>query len=55
MKQIINPPPSKWESLLARPSASYDALEPIVAKVFTAIESRGDTAIREFTEEFDKS
>ncbi|MDC0485566.1 histidinol dehydrogenase [Flavobacteriaceae bacterium] len=54
MKQIINPPPSKWESLLARPSASYDALEPIVAKVFTAIESRGDTAIREFTEEFDK-
>jgi histidinol dehydrogenase len=54
MKQIINPPPSKWESLLARPSASYDALEPIVAKVFTAIESRGDTAIREFTEKFDK-
>jgi len=54
MEQSINPPFSTWESLLARPTASYNSLEPLVAEVFEAVKSQGDAAVRKFTQQFDK-
>ncbi|MDB2342787.1 histidinol dehydrogenase [Flavobacteriaceae bacterium] len=54
MKEYISPPLMEWESLLARPTASYEALEPVVEKVFEAVKTRGDSAVREFTAQFDQ-
>lgn len=53
MKQIINPPESVWESIFARPTASYESLEPIVSKVFEEVKVGGDAAVRKFTKKFD--
>jgi len=39
---------------LARPTASYTELEPIVAKVFNEVCKRGDTALKDYTAEFDQ-
>ena len=46
MQEYINPPLMELESLLARPTASYEALEPVVENVFEAVKSRGDSAVR---------
>jgi len=54
MQEYISPPLMEWESLLARPTASYEALEPVVENVFEAIKTRGDSAVREFTAQFDQ-
>ena len=54
MQEYINPPLMELESLLARPTASYEALEPVVENVFEAVKSRGDSAVREFTTQFDQ-
>ena len=54
MQEYISPPLMEWESLLARPTASYEALEPVVENVFEAVKTRGDSAVREFTTQFDK-
>jgi histidinol dehydrogenase len=54
MQEYISPPLMEWESLLARPTASYEALEPVVEKVFKAVKTRGDSAVREFTAQFDQ-
>ena len=54
MKQIINPPESVWESIFARPTASYESLEPIVSNVFEEVKVGGDAAVRKFTKKFDK-
>jgi len=39
---------------LARPTASYTELEPLVAKVFNEVRERGDAALKEYTAEFDQ-
>ena len=54
MQEYISPPLMEWESLLARPTASYEALEPVVENVFEAVKTRGDSAVREFTTQFDQ-
>ncbi len=54
MQEDICPPLMEWESLLARPTASYEALEPVVENVFEAVKTRGDSAVREFTAQFDQ-
>lgn len=54
MQEYISPPLIEWESLLARPTASYEALEPVVENVFEAVKTRGDSAVREFTAQFDQ-
>lgn len=54
MQEYISPPLMEWESLLARPTASYEALEPVVENVFEAVKTRGDSAVREFTAQFDQ-
>lgn len=54
MQEYLCPPLMEWESLLARPTASYEALEPVVENIFEAVKSRGDSAVREFTTQFDQ-
>ena len=54
MEQFLQPAREEWESLLARPTASYTELEPIVAKVFNEVRERGDAALKDYTTQFDK-
>ena len=54
MQHYIDPKKEIWENLLARPTASYTELEPIVAKVFNEVRERGDAALKEYTAEFDQ-
>ena len=54
MQHYIDPKKEIWENLLARPTASYTELEPIVAKVFNEVIERGDAALKEYTAEFDQ-
>ena len=54
MQHYIDPKKETWENLLARPTASYTELEPIVAKVFNEVRERGDTALKDYTAEFDQ-
>ena len=54
MQHYIDPKKEIWENLLARPTASYTELEPIVAKVFNEVSERGDAALKEYTAEFDQ-
>ncbi|MGB2475394.1 MAG: histidinol dehydrogenase [Flavobacteriaceae bacterium] len=54
MQTFLNPSPSDWSSLLERPTASYANLEPIVNEVFTAVQSKGDQAVKSYTRQFDQ-
>ena len=54
MKQYINPSSKEWTHLLERPNASSSDLEVVVAEVFEQVKARGDKAIKEYTQEFDK-
>ena len=53
MNKIYNPDKADWESLLKRPTQSFEAIEDIVAKVFANVKSRGNDAIKEYTQKFD--
>lgn len=53
MKQFINPSKSQWQALQARPTASYEDVMPVVDTVFSAIQSKGDKAIRQYSTQFD--
>ena len=50
MEQFISPDKSSWDALLARPTATYDDLEPLVAEVFEAVKTQGDAAVRGYTQ-----
>jgi len=54
MKKYFNPERREWSKLLQRPTPSFDTLEPAVKEVFDAIRTHGDTAIRKYTQKFDK-
>lgn len=55
MEAIIKyPPQSTWESILQRPTQSVEAIESIVNEVFLAVKQNGDTAIAQYTKQFDK-
>ena len=53
MNKIFNPKQDEWKSLLQRPTQSFDAIEPVVASVFKAVEKDGDKAIKSYTQKFD--
>ena len=53
MEKYISPNSTTWEALLARPTATYDDLEPLVAEIFEAVKLNGDDAIRYYTKKFD--
>lgn len=54
MEEYIYPLQSEWDKLIERPTASYDDLEDLVSNIFEQIKTRGDDAIFEYTNEFDK-
>ncbi len=54
MKKVINPPSTQWSEILARPTQTVDDIEPIVKTIFADIQAKGDLAISEYTEKFDK-
>ena len=54
MKQYINPSSKEWIHLLERPNASSSDLEVVVAEVFEQVKAKGDKAIKEYTQKFDK-
>ena len=54
MEEYIYPLQSEWDKLIERPTASYDDLEDLVSNIFEQIKTRGDGAIFEYTNEFDK-
>lgn len=53
MKKYISPNSATWEDLLARPTATYDDLEPLVAEIFEAVKLSGDKAVMQYTKKFD--
>jgi histidinol dehydrogenase len=53
MERIQYPKQADWEVLLARPTATYESLEPLVREVFDAVASQGDEAIKSYTYQFD--
>ena len=48
------PPKESWDSLISRPTSDYSGKFTVVAEVMEEIRLRGDAAIREYTEKFDK-
>ena len=54
MKQYINPSSKEWTHLLERPNASSSDLEVVVEEVFEQVKAKGDKAIKEYTQKFDK-
>ncbi len=53
MKKIYNPIPSKWSSILERPTKTVSDIESTVEEVFTDVQNNGDNAIRNYTQRFD--
>lgn len=53
MKTVINPARSTWAESLERPTMNLEVIEERVKPVMEAVQSRGDAALREFTEQFD--
>ncbi len=54
VEKYIKPVREEWQELLARPVKSFDDIEATVASVFKEIRSEGDTAVKRYTEKFDK-
>lgn len=53
MQLINNPNPIDWKELCQRPTASLEELMPIVRSVFEEVSRNGDTALKNYTEQFD--
>ena len=54
MKTVILPSEDKWEALCKRPASVKSELEDIVRKIINDVKSRGDEAVIEYSEKFDK-
>lgn len=55
MKTLINPDLKEWIKLVKRPSKSVMELDQIVDEVFDNIRKKGDNALFDYTEKFDKA
>jgi len=53
MKTIYNPDKKDWGTILARPTATVEAIEGTVTAIFEDIQKKGDKAIASYTEKFD--
>jgi histidinol dehydrogenase len=54
MKTYINPSRSQWKNILARPALDIDALDSKVKSILDEVKKKGDSAVIEFTKQFDK-
>jgi len=51
---VINfPYRNDWASILARPTSTFETIEPLVDEVFEKVKLQGDAAVREYTAQFD--
>lgn len=55
MQNYNNPSRSEWESILKRPTATFDDVESVVVEVFNAVKASGDQALKEYTKKFDRT
>src|SRR5690348_17302552 len=53
MQLINNPKRKDWPSLLARPALNALSLEKKVRKILNKVKKDGDSAVKQFTREFD--
>ncbi len=53
MKKIHNPDRKDWKQILKRPTQTVGDIEDIVKSVFRDVESKGDIALKEYTQKFD--
>ena len=53
MNKIYNPKQENWDSLLERPTKTVDDIESTVKEIFTAVQSKGDEAVNQYTAQFD--
>ena len=53
MKTYLSPEPNTWADILRRPTMAAADLDKIVGEVLSNIATRGDEAVREYTERFD--
>ena len=53
MEWIRYPERNSWEALLKRPEKDLSTLEDLVESVFSEVESKGDQALKTYTEKFD--
>lgn len=54
MQVVRYPEKSEWEALLKRPVEDTRDLEDLVGAVFEQVRERGDAALKDYTEQFDK-
>ncbi len=54
MNIVENPTRELWKSLSERPGCDTSSVRPLVATVLADVKARGDSALREYTERFDK-
>lgn len=55
MKIFLNPEPSVWPEISARPQLALDFLESSVRNVMNRVKTSGDKAVRDLTMQFDKA
>ncbi|NKI32237.1 histidinol dehydrogenase [Croceivirga thetidis] len=54
MEKCFNPDKTQWTKILARPTQTFDAIEPIAKEVFELVKNKGNKAIFDYTKKFDK-
>src|SRR5690606_1083249 len=54
IRKYYNPSSEEWSEIQKRPNLDLQDLEATVEKIFEQVAERGDEAIKEFTEKFDK-
>lgn len=55
MKVFDNPARSEWDTLLQRPVAEAAKLEATVSGILQQVKAKGDEAVKQFTQQFDKA
>ena len=54
MKKYINPIKSEWLALTTRPAIQAEDLSKLVKEVFKEVQKQGDSAVKNYTQQFDK-
>ena len=53
MKRFDNPPREEWTAICQRPAIDVSSLQQTVAAVFSNVAAHGDTALTDYTTQFD--
>lgn len=55
MERINYPQKMDWERILKRPTQTVSDIEETVTQIFEEVKTQGDSAVKEYTEKFDKA